>query len=123
MKTHTKGFKEQIKNLGRQLDSKLTYTIDGVTKTLTNEDLNSVTPVFQGAILKSVMKQLDIDSNVDIPIGTILRYKFGVLIGDEYEYLDYGNYVVYSSKKQEDYNSYKIVCYDKMLYSMKKMKI
>ena len=61
MKTHTKDFKEQIKNLGRQLDSKLTYTIDGVTKTLTNEDLNSVTPVFQGAILKSVMKQLDID--------------------------------------------------------------
>ena len=56
MKTHTKDFKEQIKNLGRQLDSKLTYTIDGVTKTLTNEDLNSVTPVFQGAILKSVMK-------------------------------------------------------------------
>lgn len=119
MKTHTKDFKEQIKNLGRQLDSKLTYTIDGVTKTLTNEDLNSVTPVFQGAILKSVMKQLDIDSNVDIPVGTILRYKFGVLVGDEYEYLDYGNYVVYSSKKQEDYNSYKIVCYDKMLYSMK----
>lgn len=119
MKTHTKDFKEQIKNLGRQLDSKLTYTIDGVTKTLTNEDLNSVTPVFQGAILKSVMKELDIDSNVDIPIGTILRYKFGVLVGDEYEYLDYGNYVVYSSKKQEDYNSYKIVCYDKMLYSMK----
>lgn len=119
MKTHTKDFKEQIKNLGRQLDSIITYQLNGVTKTLTNEDLNSVTPTFQGAILKSVMKELDIDSNVDIPIGTILRYKFGVLVDGEYEYLDYGNYVVYSSKKQEDYNSYKIVCYDKMLYSMK----
>lgn len=119
MKAHTNRFKEEIGSFGRQIDSIITYQLNGVTQTLTNEDLNSVTPVFQGAILKSVMKQLDIDSNVDIPVGTILRYKFGVLVDGEYEYLDYGNYVVYSSKKQEDYNSYKIVCYDKMLYSMK----
>lgn len=119
MKAHTNRFKEEIGSFGRQIDSIITYQLNGVTKTLTNEDLNSVTPTFQGAILKSVMKELDIDSNVDIPVGTILRYKFGVLVDGEYEYLDYGNYVVYSSKKQEDYNSYKIVCYDKMLYSMK----
>lgn len=119
MKAHTNRSKEEIGSFGRQIDSIITYQLNGVTQTLTNEDLNSVTPVFQGAILKSVMKQLDIDSNVDIPVGTILRYKFGVLVDGEYEYLDYGNYVVYSSKKQEDYNSYKIVCYDKMLYSMK----
>lgn len=119
MKAHTNRFKEEIGSFGRQIDSIITYQLNGVTQTITSENLNSVTPTFQGAILKSVMKQLDIDSNVDIPIGTILRYKFGVLVDGEYEYLDYGNYVVYSSKKQEDYNSYKIVCYDKMLYSMK----
>ena len=68
MKTHTSQFKEDIKTIGKQLDSKVTFEIDGVTQILTSEDLNGVTPTFQGAILKSVMKELDIDSNIDIPI-------------------------------------------------------
>ena len=119
MKVHTKNYKDVIKTIGRQLDSKIIYELNGVTQTLTSEKLNSITPTFQGALLKSTMKELDIDSNVDIPIGTILKYQFGVKVGNEYEYLDYGNYIVYSSEKQEDYDSYKIVCYDKMLYSMK----
>lgn len=119
MKTHTSQFKEDIKTVGKQLDSKITFKVDGVTQTLTSEDLNSVTPTFQGAILKSVMKELDIDSNVNIPIGTEVNYQFGVKLENNFEYLDYGNYIVYSSEKQEDTSSYKIICYDKMLYSMK----
>lgn len=119
MKAHTNRFKEEIGSFGRQLDSIITYQINGVTQTLTNEQLNGVTPTFQGSILKSVMKQLDVDSNINIPIGTSINYKFGVLVDGKFEYLDFGNYIVYSSEKQEDYDSYKIVCYDKMLYSMK----
>ena len=114
MKTHTNNFKEQIKKFGRQIDSRITF---GNT-VLGKNDLNAVTPSYQGAILKSVMKQLDIDSNVSIPIGTILKYEFGLKVNGEYEYINYGNYVVYSIEKQEDTNSYKIVCYDKLLYSM-----
>ena len=119
MKTHTSAFKENIKKFGRELDSIISYELEGETIELGGESLNSVTPHYQGAILKSVMKQLDIDSNVDIPIGTELNYQFGIKINNSYEYLDFGNYIVYSSEKQEDTNSYKIVCYDKMLYSMK----
>ena len=115
MKTHTSKFKEDIKTFGKQLDSKITFEIDGVTQILTSEDLNGVTPTFQGAILKSVMKELDIDSNIDIPIGTEINYKFGVKLEGNFEYLDYGNYIVYSSEKQEDTSSYKIISYDKML--------
>ena len=118
MKTHTQGFKEQIKEMGRELDSIITYTIDNEEIELGSEELNSITPHYEGNILKSVMKQLDIDSNVDIPLGTEINYQFGLKIGDEYEYLNYGNYIVYSSEKQEDTNSYKIVAYDKMLFSM-----
>ena len=119
MKVHTSDFKEQIKQFGRELDSKITYEIGNEEIELGKEELNSISPHYEGAILKSVMKQLDIDSNVEIPIGTILRYQFGVKVDEEYEYIDYGNYVVYSVEKQEDTNSYKIVCYDKMLYAMK----
>lgn len=119
MKAHTNDFKNNIKQFGKEIDSIITYTIDGVTTELGKEELNSVTPHYEGSILKSVMRQLDIDSNVDIPKETIINYRFGVKVNDEFEYIDFGNYVVYSSEKQEDLNSYKIVCYDKMLYSMK----
>ena len=114
MKTHTSSFKEQIKLMGKEIDSRITF---GST-VLGKDDLNAVTPSYQGAILKSVMKQLDIDSNVEIPIGTNLKYEFGLKVNGEYEYINYGNYVVYSIEKQEDTNSYKITCYDKLLYSM-----
>lgn len=118
MKAHTNRFKEEISLIGRQLDSIITYQLNGVTQTLTSEQLNGVTPTFQGAILKSVMKQLDVDSNVDIPIGTSINYKFGVLVDGKFEYLNFGNYIVYSSEKQEDLESYKLICYDKLLFSM-----
>lgn len=118
MKTHTNRFKEEISLIGRQLDSKITYELDGVVQTLTSEQLNSITPTFQGAILKSVMKELDLDSNIDIPIGTSINYKFGVLVDGTFEYLNFGNYIVYSSEKQEDLESYKLICYDKLLFSM-----
>ena len=118
MKAHTSEFKNQIKTMGRELDSKITYTLNGVNVELGKEQLNSITPTYQGALLKSVMKELDIDSNVYIPVGTILNYQFGVKVNGKYEYLNFGNYVVYKAEKQEDTNSYKLTCYDKMLYSM-----
>lgn len=118
MKAHSEKFKEQIKTMGREIDSKISYTIDGVETVLGKEELNAVTPLYKGAILKSVMKQLEIDSNVEIPVGTVLKYEFGVKVDGEYEYLNFGNYVVKDVEKQEDTASFKITCYDKLLYSM-----
>lgn len=126
MKVHTNEFKEEIKTIGKQLSSLVIYNQDGKTITLGESQLNSITPHFKTQLLKSVMKQLDIDSNVEIPVGTELNYKFGVRTRNEdtddetanYDYIDFGNYIVYSVEKQEDTNSYSIVCYDKMLWSM-----
>lgn len=119
MKSVSNNYKNEIYKFGRQIDSIITYELNGDTIELGKSELNSVSPHYEGSILKSVMKQLDIDSNVDIPVGTILTYDFGVFTGEEYEYINFGNFVVYSSEKQEDTLSYKITCYDKMLYSMK----
>ena len=119
MKIHTSSYKNNIKLFGREIDSKITYTLNGETIELGKTELNSVSPHFRSDILKSAMKQLDIDSNVEIPLNTILSYQFGVKVGNTYEYINYGNYVVYEVEKQEDTRSYKITCFDKMLYSMK----
>ena len=64
MKAHTSNLKNQIKTMGRELDSKISYTLNGVNVELGKEQLNSITPTYQAALLKSVMKDLDIDSNV-----------------------------------------------------------
>lgn len=118
MKIHTNQLKTNISTLGRQLDSKITYELNGETIELGEQSLNSVTPRYNADILKSIMRILEIDSNIDIPVGTELNYQFGVKVQNSYEYLNYGNYIVYTSERQEDLNSYKITCYDKMLYSM-----
>lgn len=126
MKVHTSDFKNAIKEFGREIDNIITYTINSEELELSEDTLNSVTPHYEGAILKSIMKQLDIDSNVEIPVGTIINYQFGIKVADEvveyyrdnYEYINFGNYVVKEVEKQEDTNSYLIKCCDIMLYSM-----
>ena len=118
MKVHTSNYKDTIKTMGREIDSQITYIKDDLTTILTSEKINSIVLSYEGSILKSVMKKLDVDSNYDIPKGTVLNYKFGVKVNGAYEYLDFGNYIVSSSEKQEDTGSYKIVCYDKMLNAM-----
>lgn len=118
MKLHTNDYKNAIAQFGKQIDSIISYKIGDQDIELGAEILNSITPSFKGNILKSTMKQLDIDSNIDIPLNTVINYKFGVLVDGEYEYIDFGDYIVYSSERQEDTYSYKITCYDFMLRSM-----
>lgn len=113
MKQHTSNFKTSISRIGRQFDDYITYG----TTTL-REELYSISLHYDGGLLKSIMKQLDIESSVDIPIGTKISYKKGLLVNGAYEYLDYGSFYVYKSEKSEDKRNYNITCYDAMLFSM-----
>lgn len=119
MKTHTNNYKNNIKEFGREIDVKITYSQNDETIELGTDELFSANLHYEGAILKSVMKQLDIDSKADIPLETILNAQFGLKVNGQYEYINLGDFVVYKSEKQEDTGSYKLTCYDKMLYSMK----
>ena len=114
MKAHTTGFKENLIELGRELRGIITYN-----NTTLEEEIYSITPHYNADLLKSVMKQLDIELSVDIPLNTIINCQIGIKVNEQYEMLNYGNYVVYKSEKQEDTGTYKITCYDKLLYSMK----
>ena len=114
MKQHTIDFKNQLTELGRQLRGIITYG-----NTTLEEEIYSITPHYNADLLKSVMKQLDLELTVDIPLNTVINCQIGIKVNGDYEMLNYGNYVVYKSEKQEDTNTYKLTCYDKMLYSMK----
>jgi hypothetical protein len=114
MKFHSNQFKINIASMGRQIDAEISYG-----NTILSEELYAVTPHYEANILKSVMKQLDIESSIDIPKETVINCRIGLLVGNDYEYINYGNYVVYESEKQEDTDTYMITCYDKMLYAMK----
>lgn len=148
MKNVSEKFVKEITSYGRMLDTIITYTINGKECFLDSDTLFSVTPHFEGNILKSVMKQLDIESSVAIPKDTVINVKFGVQVDlsltvaevhamkvnrlneipvsllssglKGFEYIDLGNYIV---SKDAEYNadtmSYSHTCYDKMLLSMK----
>ena len=115
MRTHTNDFKNTIKTMGRQVYATITYD----NTTLTNDDIKSINYNVSGDILKSVMRELTIDSITNIPLKTQISLNIGLLVNGAIEYINYGNFIVETSEKQEDTNSYLLTCYDKMLYAQK----
>ena len=71
MKLVTNTFKNKIKQFGRQFDCTITYN-DGQTHEIEYEQINSISVHYDGDILKSIMRQVDIDSNIEIPVGSTL---------------------------------------------------
>ena len=118
MKIHTNNFKENIITMGREIDAIISYNLNNEVIELNADDISSITLHYEGSILKSVMKQIDIECNNVIPEETVLNCQFGLKVNGEYEYINLGNYVVYKVEKQEDTKDYKLTCYDKMLYTM-----
>ncbi len=114
MKIVTNEYKQNIKANGREIDAYITYD----DKKLTTSEINEIVPSFNADILKSAMKGVEIDSNILIPQETIINVKFGVKVNNEYEYIDYGNYIVKKAEYNADTLSYKITCYDKIMLSM-----
>lgn len=113
MRTHTADFETALQSFGRQVAVRITYGL----VTLTNDDIKSINYSFKGDILKSTMKQLEIDSINDIPLNTQINLEIGLLVNDTIEYINYGTFIVNSSEKQEDTYSYRLTCYDKMIYA------
>jgi len=127
MKAHTPEYKEQINLVGREIDTIITYNIDGVDYELSPDDIISINCFYEGNILKSVMKELTIESKIDVPKGTVLNFSFGIKVRDDevedyrdnYDYVNYGNYIVNKDELEKSNDIYELKCYDKMLYAMK----
>lgn len=113
MRNVTSSFKTAIRE-PRQIDGKV---IVG-SQTLTSDVINQIIPKFNASLFKTVMKGVEIDSNTSISIGTNINPQFALFVNNSFEWVDYGNYKVYKSEKNEDTLSYKITAYDKILESM-----
>lgn len=144
MRTHTSSFKEEINQFGRQIQGKITYypsydlVSEGNDNILTEsnlqiiseqanydepieiseEDIFSISIIKNGDLLQSLMKELDFETKEELNIGSVVNPQLGLLINGDYEYLDYGNYIVNSKEFNMDTETWNYVCYDKMLFSM-----
>ena len=144
MKQVSAEYKNQIKEMGREIDSIITYynhyqiitennkyilTEDGqklLTEqikqdsniNITAEDIYSCKVITHGDLLKTMMKEFDFEVKQDIKIGSLVSYKFGLKVNDSYEYVDYGMFIVNKKEYNEDTQTYSYVAYDKMLFTM-----
>lgn len=120
MKQHTNAFRQNIKELGRQLDVKISYTLDNEEHIVELSNILNVSRIIEGGILKSVMKQLELELKEYIAKDTILNLQIGIKVGNDYEYMNYGNFIIRDEPTYNaDTQSYSYICYDKMLYAMR----
>lgn len=142
MRTFSNNFRESLRGV-RQLQGIVTYFSEDSFYILTTEDSNNLTtelddilvtqkgpieimgnelfsinPVFNVDLLKTVCKNVQFETSKNISIGTKVNVKIGVKVGDAYEYMNYGNFIVRENTYQADTNSYLITAYDKMMQSM-----
>ena len=134
------GFKEAINEFGRQITASFTHC--GVR--YKDEQIISMNPHYEGSLLKTVMKCLDIELDCELLEETsaivglavagkavagvaevteknaIIAPKFGVKTMEDadYSYIEYGTYLIKETEKDEETQTIKLECYDLMLKSM-----
>lgn len=134
------GFKEAIQEYGKEITA--SFVCGGVT--YSDENIISMNPHYEGSLLRSVMKCLDIeikplsigDASAVVGIAVageavagmsdlvdssiILAPKFGVKAPDDtdYSYIEYGTHIVKEKKVDEEQDTVLLECYDLMLLSM-----
>lgn len=134
------GFKEAINEYGKQITASFTYC-GAIYK---DEQIISMNPHYEGSLLKTVMKCLDIELDGELLSETsaiaglaiagkafagvaevtdknaIKSPRFGVKApwDADYSYIEYGTYLIKETKKDEDTKAISIECYDLMLQSM-----
>lgn len=134
------GFKEAIKTYGKEITA--SFICGGVR--YKDEQIVSMNPHYEGSLLRTVMKCLDIELDTELldnpgaiagiaiageavagvlevnDKNTIRSARFGVKApGDvDYAYVEYGSYIIKDVTKDEEQQTIRLECYDYMLQSM-----
>ena len=119
MKDIPNNFLQELTKNGRQIDAIITYQENGKTIILDSDEIIAIKPMKKTQILKSLMKECDLETSNPIPKDTEINVKIGLLINNEYKYINLGNFIIYNEPEYNaDTLSYTMKAYDKMLYSM-----
>lgn len=119
MKDIPNNFLQELAKNGRQIDAIITYQENGNTITLDSDEIIAIKPIKKTQLLKSLMKECDIETSKPIPKNAEINVKIGLLINNEYNYINLGKFIVYNEPEYNaDTLSYTLKTYDKMLYSM-----
>lgn len=94
-----------------------TSTTD-VSMEINDENIYSIKLITKGEILSTLMKELDFESGLNLDIGSVIEYKFGLKVDNDYEYINYGKYIIYKKEFNQDTRNYVYTCYDFMLKTM-----
>lgn len=113
MRVHSNNFKETLKE-AKRVNYKISY--DNIV--IEDEDLDNFNPVVNTDLLKSVMKEFHFTTKKNIPKNKVINVKYGVLINDDYEYIDFGDYIIKDNKYDPNTKQYIYDCYDFMLKTM-----
>ncbi len=134
------GFKEAIQEYGKEITA--SFVCGGVT--YSDDNIISMNPHYEGSLLRSVMKCLDLeikrtsvgDASAIVGVAIageavvgvsdisdasiILTPKFGVKAPDDadYSYIEYGTHIIKEKKVDEEQDTILLECYDLMLLSM-----
>ena len=132
MIARTDEFKEEIAKMGRQIDFKINLymndkliTQDGkfimteannhliveqfdttqVDETLSGDSIFNITISNIGTLLSTMMKEIDFEIREELRIGDIVDCNFGLKVDDDYEWINYGKYIIHSKEYNEDTNT------------------
>ena len=142
MKIVNEKFIESLKG-ARNISAILTYNSNKSYRILTNEASENITtelnellatekgsyevkdnqllrinPSFNASLFKTICKSLEIETTENIAANEKINIKIGVKVDEDYQFLNFGNYIVKDSTYQADTDTYLLVAYDKMMESM-----
>ena len=119
MRKHTNNYKKKLIGV-REFNMLLYYEENNEKKYISEDDIELIKPILNTDLFKTLMKQLELELKYELPKGTIVHFKNGLKIDENYEYIDYGNYIVYETEYNADTKTYTHICYDNMLKTMTK---
>ena len=117
MRTHTDDYKNSLIGI-RKIKNKFSYEEDNILKELNEENLVFVKPILNSELFKTTMKQLDFETKVKFKEGTKVHFESGLEVNGDYEYINYGDYFIFSVEYQAPSQTYYYTCYDNMLKTM-----
>lgn len=117
MRNVSNGFKSAINEFGKQISARITLSNGTV---FNSNSIITCKLSYDGALFDAVMRTAEIVLYADavLPVDDITSIEFGVLVGDAFEYINYGSFVITEQIYNDENDTVEIQAYDPMVKAM-----